>query len=170
MQKLYLDCDGVILDTINKSYVMIKEKGLTTGEEVNNFYKNINWDDLIRDSGEINNSIAKIEILKSYFDVSIFTHVISGKEASSKIKYFEKVLPNVEVLIVPKRIEKADLINPYGTILVDDFVPNLDKWEEKGGIGIKFSDSGKKSQYITISDLLELTKINFKNIVKERKR
>ena len=44
MQKLYLDCDGVILDTINKSYQMIKEKGLTK-EEVNDFYQNINWDE-----------------------------------------------------------------------------------------------------------------------------
>lgn len=27
MTKLYLDCDGVILDTINMSYKMIKNKG-----------------------------------------------------------------------------------------------------------------------------------------------
>jgi len=27
MTKLYLDCDGVILDTINMSYKMLKEKG-----------------------------------------------------------------------------------------------------------------------------------------------
>ena len=28
MTKLYLDCDGVILDTINMSYKMLKEKGV----------------------------------------------------------------------------------------------------------------------------------------------
>lgn len=165
MQKLYLDCDGVILDTINNSYRMIKEKGITTRDEVNEFYQNLNWNDLIRDSGEIDNSIAKIKKLESYFDISILTHVISGKEASAKIKYFKKVLPNIEVIIVPKRIEKADLINPYSSILVDDFVPNLEKWEEKGGISIKFSDTGKPCKYITISDLLELKEIDFKNIV-----
>lgn len=161
MKKLYLDCDGVILDTINRSYMMIKEKGLTTADEVRTFYQNINWDTLIKESGEINNSISKIKILKDYFDISILTHVYSKKEAFSKIKYFKNVLPDIEVIIVPKRVEKADLINPYGTILVDDYIPNLDKWEAKGGIGVKFSDSGKTSQYTTIGDLLELTKMSF---------
>ena len=33
MQKLYLDCDGVILDTINMSYKMLKEKGIEREEE-----------------------------------------------------------------------------------------------------------------------------------------
>ena len=28
MQKLYLDCDGVILDTINKSYQIMKENNI----------------------------------------------------------------------------------------------------------------------------------------------
>ena len=28
MQKLYLDCDGVILDTINYTYQIIKERGI----------------------------------------------------------------------------------------------------------------------------------------------
>lgn len=170
MQKLYLDCDGVILDTINKSYMMIKERGLNTAGEVREFYQNINWDTLIKESGEINNSIYKIKVLKDFFDISILTHVNSSKEAFSKIKYFKRVLPDNEVIIVPKSIEKADFINPYGTILVDDYIPNLDKWEEKGGISVKFSDSGKTSQYTTVNDLLELTEINFQSIIKQRKR
>ena len=33
MTKLYLDCDGVILDTINMSYKMLKEKGIEREEE-----------------------------------------------------------------------------------------------------------------------------------------
>ena len=34
MTKLYLDCDGVILDTINMSYKMIKNKGLTNEKDI----------------------------------------------------------------------------------------------------------------------------------------
>ena len=32
MLKLYLDCDGVILDTINKSYQMLKDSNITVLE------------------------------------------------------------------------------------------------------------------------------------------
>ena len=32
MQKLYLDCDGVILDTINYTYQIIKERGKHYGK------------------------------------------------------------------------------------------------------------------------------------------
>lgn len=38
MTKLYLDCDGVILDTINMSYKMLKEKGIEREEEKKDFY------------------------------------------------------------------------------------------------------------------------------------
>ena len=40
MTKLYLDCDGVILDTINMSYKMIKNKGLQNEKDIEHFYKN----------------------------------------------------------------------------------------------------------------------------------
>ena len=72
MQKLYLDCDGVILDTINKSYKMLKERGLTDEGEVAKFYNDINWTDLIKKSGQINNSINKIKELSNYFDIEIY--------------------------------------------------------------------------------------------------
>lgn len=165
--KLYLDCDGVILDTINKSYQMIEEKRLK-GEEVKEFYQNIDWDELIELSGEIDNSISKIKILSNYFDIEILTHVISEKEGISKIKYFAKVLPNINVILVPKHIDKRDMVDPKDAVLVDDFFPNLQKWQEKGGIPVKFSNSNKKYNCITITDLLDLLKIDFKNKVKVR--
>ena len=39
---------------------------------------------------------------------------------------------------------------------------NLDYWSHKGGISVKFSDSGKECDYVTITDLMDLTKVNFK--------
>ena len=161
MKKLYLDCDGVILDTITKSYSILNERGIFSDEERRNFYREVDWDVLINVSGEIDNAISKIKILKDYFDIKILTHVNSEKEAISKIKYFSSVLPEIEVIIVPKQIEKANMINPTGNILVDDYSPNLAMWEEKGGISVKFSNSGRKYDFITIKDLLELIDINF---------
>lgn len=166
MIKLYLDCDGVILDTINRSYQMIKEAGITDEMEVRKFYSSISWEKLIRESGEIDNSISKIKELVKYFDVEILTHVNSDNEAMVKKKYFAGVLPGVNVITVPKNIAKADFVDPEGAILVDDFSPNLEYWEEKGGISVKFSDSGKECPYIIITDLLQLLDIEFKNKIK----
>ena len=41
MQKLYLDCDGVILDTINTSYKMMEEQNIETDEDRKIFYSNL---------------------------------------------------------------------------------------------------------------------------------
>lgn len=159
MTKLYLDCDGVILDTINMSYKMIKNKGLTNEKDIEHFYKNLSWEELIIEAGEINNSIEKIKELTKVYDVEILTHVNSDGEIIAKLNYFKEVLPEVKVVAVPKEIRKADAVDPKGNILVDDFLGNLDYWHEKGGISIKFSDSGKKCIYQTITDLSELLKL-----------
>ena len=159
MTKLYLDCDGVILDTINMSYKMLKEKGIEREEEKKDFYRNLSWEELIIEAGEINNATDKIKKLAEIYDVAILTHVISEGEIIAKENYFKEVLPNVKVISVPKEIRKADAVDPKGNILVDDFLGNLDYWHEKGGISIKFSDSGKECIYQTITDLSELLKL-----------
>ena len=162
MIKLYLDCDGVILDTINKSYEMLKEKGITNEKEAREFYQNVCWKQLIKESGEINNSISKIKELTKYYDIEILTHVNSEKEIIAKKKYFKKELPEINVIAVPKEIKKADFVDPANRILVDDYNEKLEYWKSKGGIPIKFSDSGKDSNYIVITDLLQLKKIDLR--------
>lgn len=156
--KLYLDCDGVILDTINKSYQIIHDLNLNTDEEIACFYRELNWNTFILEAGELNNAILKIKKLlaSNLFDISILTHVNSNSEGIAKTAYFKEVLPEVPVISVPKGIRKADAVDPKGAILVDDFLPNLDYWQEKGGIPIKFSDSGKSCKYMVIIDLLDL--------------
>lgn len=166
MIKVYLDCDGVILDTINKSYQMLKEKGITTEAERKVFYSNISWEKLIIESGEINNSISKIKELSKYFDIEILTHFYTNNELNAKVNYFNVELPNINVIGVPKTIEKADFLDPRDAVLVDDYTPNLDYWKEKGGIPVKFSMSDKEYTCPVISDLLELIKILNKNKVK----
>ena len=166
MQKLYLDCDGVILDTIAKSYQMLKQKAITDELEVRKFYSSICWEELIIESGEINNSISKIKELIKYFDIEVLTHVNTEKEAQAKIKYFNSVLPGINVIPVPKEIRKADAVDPNNAILVDDYLPNLEYWYEKGGISVKFSDSGKKCIFPVITNLLELLDLFNKSKIK----
>ncbi len=161
MQKLYLDCDGVILDTINTSYKMMEEENIKTDEDRKIFYSNLDWKELITKSGEIDNAIEKIKALAKVYDVEVLTHIISEEEINAKREYFNKMLPDINIIYVPKNIRKADYVNPENSILVDDFLPNLEHWEEKGGIPIKFSSSGKSCKYCKIEDLLELLDKSF---------
>ncbi len=170
MLKLYLDCDGVILDTITRSYAVLKEMKIESEEEITRFYTNLDWDDLILSSGEIAGATNKIKKLTEKFDVEILTHVTSENEIISKKKYFAEKLPGINIIFVPKPIKKTDVVEAKGAILVDDYSLNLDDWLLKGGIPVKFSDSGKKSTYITITDLLDLLTIDFANIAKEKIR
>lgn len=169
MKKLYLDCDGVILDTINKSYQMLKEEGITTEPEVRKFYSNICWKTLIKESGEIDDSIAKIKELNKYFNIEILTHVNSTKEEIVKKNYFKNELPGINVIAVPREIRKADFVEAKNNILVDDFSENLDYWKEKGGISVKFSNIKENCDYDVITNLLELINLfeNNKIEVKE---
>ena len=160
MQKLYLDCDGVILDTIDVTYKIRKEKGLTSEKDIRNFYRNIDWNKLIIEAGQINNSIDKIKELSKYYDIEILTHVNSEGEVKAKLKYFSEVLPGINVISVPREVKKADFITPNGAILVDDYLPNLEYWYQKGGVPIKFSKSNKEYKYECITDLLELLNKN----------
>lgn len=155
MQKLYIDFDGVILDTINVTYKMIENLGLGTEEEVKDFYYNLDWDHLIEQTPEINDSINCIKkIIKSnLFDVKVLTHIISYNEGLGKIRYLKSKVPELEVILVPKEINKCDIVNPKDAILIDDFLGNLDLWHKNGGIAVKFSDRNKKSKYITITKL-----------------
>lgn len=160
MRNLYIDFDGVISDTIEVTYQMMKDRGIDKSdlEGVALFYQELDWAELLETTPLINNSMEKIQkILNSNkFDVAILTHVISLKEAVAKIKYIRKFLEDITIIPVPKAVSKTETVCARDSILVDDFKGNLAEWEEAGGIGVRFSKYKKESKYIDISDLEEL--------------
>lgn len=162
MKKLYIDFDGVILDTIRVTYSMLENLNISPkDEEAIDFYYNLDWDHLIEQTSEINDSINCIKkiIKTNLFDVKVLTHIISYNEGLGKIRYIKSKIPELEVILVPKQINKADMVNPKNAILIDDFLGNLDLWHKKGGIAVKFSDGNKKSKYITITKLDQILDI-----------
>lgn len=169
--KLYLDFDGVILDTINVTYKQIEKLQITDEYEKQEFYRNIDWCKLIKETAQINNSIDNIKkiIDTNLFDVEILTHVNSKEEADLKKEYINKNLGNINVIPVQKGTEKCDKVNPKNAILVDDFTGNLTKWQEKGGISIKFSDNNKESEFKKINNLSQIIDM-YENILKEIER
>mgnify|MGYP005799834553 CR=1 FL=1 len=168
--KLYLDFDGVILDTITVTYQMIEEQKLKTRDEIIKFFQTLDWNNLIKTAPIMNDSINCIRKLidSNRFNISILTHVNSKGEAEEKIKMINKKFPEISIIPCPKRIDKCDFVSPINSILVDDYLGNLEKWQAKGGISVKFSDKNKQNnKFITITKLDQLLNIDF-NMNKEK--
>lgn len=162
---LYLDCDGVILDTIPAIDKALQKVGYTyKGQSKNepfmkDFLKNkFNWEEEIELIPILDDSVNKIKKLdkENIFNIKILTHVISDKEAKAKEKLFAELLPNIEVITVPKEIKKTEMVEVKNSILVDDFLPNVVDFNSEGGIGIKFAGKETSDDVIRITDLLEL--------------
>ena len=154
--KLYLDFDGVILNTIDVTYEMFKKNN--EYDDINEFYKNLDWDYVLSISSPINDSINAIhKLVKSgLYDVHILTHFNTEKEARSKKRFDKKELDNVKLITVIKGVNKCEVVDCENAVLVDDYMGNLVLWQANGGIPIKFSDKGKKYDIMSISNLTEL--------------
>ena len=170
--KLYLDFDGVILDTINTTYKHLEQLNITEEEKKQEYYRTVDWHKLIHETDQIDNSIDKIKkiIESNLYDVAVLTHVNSELEGIIKIDYLADEIPGLKVIPVPKKIDKCDAVNPQNAVLVDDFLDNLELWYKKGGIPIKFSDNGKECKYSSISSLDEVISMynDIKTKVKKR--
>ncbi len=165
--KLYIDFDGVILDTINQTYKLFREQygfdpfldyDPKNDELITKFYKNLDWYNLLITTKELNNAFMNIKkiIASDLFDVEILTHVNSKQEGEDKILFTKDKLPDINVVVVPKTTAKCNFVNPENAVLIDDFVDNLVLWHESGGIPVKYSDSNKPSKYLSITSLEQI--------------
>ena len=154
--KIYVDFDGVILDTdsiIDKEYS--KCKNITRGD----FVKNYDWFSLVHRALQINDSLNNLRNTK--YETFILSKVSSLNEGIAKVNFLRDNEVNVNIHLVPTSISKSDMVNPEGNILIDDKVYNLDEWVKNGGIGLFFNKDnndydvrGKKNtKYRKISNL-----------------
>lgn len=157
---LYIDFDGVIMNSIDVSYKKIKEKyGMNaTQEQASEFYRTIDWNNFLSECTPINNSLENLQKLidSKLYDVTVLTHVLSEHEEEVKEEYLKKYVPSLKFIPVTKPNPKWSATNCQNAILVDDYSENLKEWQEHGGISIKFSNKEKKYDYITIKCLDEL--------------
>lgn len=160
MKQLYIDFDGVILDTLTKNYEILRENGIDIKDydKVTEFFRELDWKKTIEETEQINDSINEIKKIcaSKKFNVYILTHVNSTNEMVEKIKYIHKYLPSVTVVSVPKEISKTEVVNPCSAILIDDYSGNLKEWQKKLGIGIKFVRTLENGDYPEITHLSEV--------------
>ena len=157
-KNLYIDFDGVILDTITPLYKVMNEKGLKREKELRQFFIDYPWKSIIKDENIINDAINCIyKIIDSdKFNLSILTHVNSIEESVLKIKYLRKYFKDITIIPCPKQIPKTKMVHTKNSILVDDYAGNLREWEKEGGIPVRFSIKGNGKGYKVITYLDEL--------------
>ena len=166
MKNLYIDFDGVILDTITPVYNLAKKLNLdvkTQTNEIGLLYSKIDWEELINESPALSDSIDNIKKLKESkkFNISILTHVNSLREAAAKIKFINNLFNDLTIIPVPKSCSKTMMTQTKGAILVDDYSGNLKEWQESGGIAVKFVKDLENGKYTEITSLDELLDMKF---------
>lgn len=160
MKNLYIDFDGVIVDSIEVTYQMMNKMNIDykNSKECLRFYQNLDWEAVLKKCKPINNSIECIKELEksNKYNVSILTHVNSISEIEEKVKFIRKYLSNITIIPVPKSISKAKMLKAKDAILVDDYVKNLEEWKEENGVGIKFDLDMNGKGFRVIDNLKDL--------------
>ncbi len=156
-KNLYIDFDGVILDTITPLYEDYKKQNIQK-EDRAKYYETYPWEKIIDDKYIINDSIKAIQkiIDSDKFNMAILTHVNSLNEAVLKVKYLRKYFKDITIIPVPKAISKTKMIHTKDSILIDDYAGNLREWEAEEGIGIRFNLEGEDKGYKNIKNLEEV--------------
>lgn len=165
---LYIDFDGVIMNTIDVTYEDLKNKGLNTkspenAEAIRNYYATMDWEELLNKRATfINNAVECINniVASKKFNVSILTHVTSLKEAVEKINYTRKYLNNITIIPVPRDVSKTSMVKTKNAILIDDYVGNLEEWKNNGGMGVKFSTELKGKGFPVINRLDQILELD----------
>ena len=166
MKRLYIDFDGVVLDTIPHLYAALEASGTDTNneKEVYRFFSMYDFDMIINDDNILNDSIECINRLieSKKFEISFLTHVNSLDEATSKINYLKsKFKNNITIIITPKEVSKTMMVHAEGAILVDDYSGNLIEWENCGGISVRFSKELESKGFLVINKLDKLINMEF---------
>lgn len=153
---IYIDFDGVILDTEKRVKQYMMENNLRWKEGV----KNIDWKRLLIESKEINNSLEILSLVqRERKKIYILTKTHSIPEGVEKVKYLRNKGILIPILFSHSGIKKSQIIVPNNeSLLVDDNLENLTDWVEQGGRGIYFSDSNEVSDYPKAYDLEFLKK------------
>ena len=162
-RRLYIDFDGVVMDTIPQLYSALEKSGvdLSNTREVSIFFSTYDFNKVINDENILNDSIECInKLVKSdLFEIAFLTHVNSLTEGCVKVEYLRNKFKDISIIMVPKEISKTKVVHSKDAILVDDYSGNLKEWEENGGISIRFSKDLESHGYQVINKLDELIKI-----------
>lgn len=162
-KELYIDFDGVILDTIPLFYKEFQKVNIDPKdkEKAGNFLKNFDYSKVINKKYILKDSISCIKKLidSNKFVISLLTHVYTLEEGVLKVDFIRKYFKDITIILVPKAISKTKMVHTKGSILVDDYSGNLREWEKEGGVGVRFSKEMESKGFKVINKLDQLLNI-----------
>lgn len=160
MKRLYIDFDGVIMDTIPLLYAEIEKRGVDLSDEkkTREVFATYDFGNIVNDDNILNNSIVNIRKLieSNLFEISILSHINSLNEGVVKVNYLRKYFDEITIILVPRDISKTKMVHSKEAILVDDYSGNLNEWIENGGIAIRFNKDLESKGWDVINDLSKL--------------
>lgn len=138
MKKIYIDFDGVILDT---QFLIEKIKGEQYGNlSWKDFSINFEWEEFYDNAMVINDSINILKNFNNNDNIYIITKVDSIEEQEAKLKFIRKNNIKIPVYFVPYGMNKSDVVIPLSnTYLIDDNINNINDWINKGGKGYHYN-------------------------------
>lgn len=153
MKNLYIDFDGVIIDTY-KNFDLKSLKDYPK-EKILDFFANFPWNDILKEENIIKDAINNIQkiIDSKKFNVSILSHINFLDEGVKKVEFIRKYFKDITVILCPKEISKTKMVHTEGAILVDDYSVNLREWRAEDGIPVKFSLKEENDEFIVINSL-----------------
>jgi len=162
---LYSDCDGVLYDTIDTSFEIMRQNGvdMNNHEEIDRFFRHyLDWSEVFKKADVINDAIKKLRILKYeniFSDIIILTR-LSGNIEEEKVKreIFSFDLPETKVITLDFGLSKADVVDAENNILVDDELKNTIPWQKANGGAILFKKNTCDFDNNIICDLLDIPK------------
>lgn len=166
MRKLFLDFDGVIVNTNKFIQETIKNSNtdLTKEENYIELCKSLPWTNFLNSCEEINNSFSILNDLNKIYDLTIITHFYSLDEEKLKIEYIMANFEGIKFVTVPFQKMKNEVVNSKGCILVDDYYVNIENWNSSGGIGLYFSNNTNE-EVLTINNLKYLLDQNYVEVI-----
>ena len=159
MRRLYIDFDGVVMDTIPTLYKDLEKKGISLEDDESvrsAFFAEYDFSQVIKDKFILNDSSKR-------FEISFLSHINSLREGTVKIRYLRRHFKNITIILVPRGVSKTKMVHSKDAILVDDFSGNLREWNETGGIAVRFSKNLESKGYKVIDRLDKLLDMFDKN-------
>lgn len=145
MTKVFIDFDGVILDTwplIYQTYVEKYNRNDIDERLIKPLIISLEWESILDNSNEINGALDDLKKLNTNFDVVIISKVNSLKEKEAKEKYLTKI-GITNMIFLNYEDSKALAVNPVSQVLVDDELNNLFEWSRAGGKSFFFTKNKK---------------------------
>lgn len=160
MKRLYIDFDGVVMDTIPELYDALEKSGtdVSNHREISIFFSTFDFTRVVNDKNILNDSIECIKKLQEskLFEISFLTHINSLIEGIVKVDYLRRYFDDINIIMVPKEISKTRVVHSKDAILVDDYSGNLKEWEDNGGVAVRFSKDLESHGFKVINKLDQL--------------